>query len=344
MQRNKRDQQEDRRNNLHQLEVLHQQKNITKRKVVVMLPAFNEGQTIAQVIRNIPRNCAEMVEVLVVNDGSRDNTIEAAQLAGADKIFSHRTNLGLGTTFKDGINEALRMGADIIVNIDADGQFNPQDIPRLIQPIIDNKADMATCSRFKDPHLLPKMPKIKIIGNRFFAHLLNLFLKKNYYDTQCGFRAYSREAALNLTLFGKFTYTQEVFIDLVKKKFRIIEVPCQVVGERNGKSRVVKNVLSYGLKVLLIIIRSTRDYEPLKFFGLPGGLMVILGMLSSLALFLRWIITSHFDPFLIVVYINIFLIIVGTLLIVLGLIADMLDRNRQLQEELLYRIKKKEFS
>ena len=310
--------------------------------VVVMIPAFNEEQTIERVVRSIPRDCADSVKILVINDGSKDHTIELATKAGADKVFSHKTNLGLGTTFKDGITEALKMGADIIVNIDADGQFNPHDIPRLIQPIIDNRADMVTCSRFKDKRLTPKMPKIKIFGNRFFAELLNLFLNKKFYDTQCGFRAYSKEAAMRLTLFGRFTYTQEVFIDLARKRFRIMEIPLKVVGERNGKSRVVKNVFSYGLKVMLIIIRSARDYEPLKFFGLPGFVMFLLGSLSSFILFVRWLILSRVDPYLVIAYANVFLIIVGILLMILGLIADMMDRNRQLQEEILYYEKKKE--
>ncbi len=311
-------------------------------KVIVMIPAYNEEKTIGHVIQSIPRDCADEVEVLVVNDGSRDNTVKVSQGAGADRILSHKTNHGLGITFQDGINEALKMGADIIVNIDADGQFDAKDIPRILQPIIQNKADMVTCSRFKDKKLIPDMPKIKIFGNRLFANILNKFLKKKYYDTQCGFRAYSQEAALNLVLFSKFTYTQEVFIDLVKKGFRIVEIPCKVIGERKGKSRVVKNVFSYGLNVTLIIIRSMRDYEPFKFFGLPGAMMVSLGFLSSLILFIRWTIIGRVDPFLIVVYANVFLIIIGVLFIILGLIADMLDRNRKLQENILYRMKKRE--
>ncbi len=314
-----------------------------KIKVVVMIPAYNEEKTIGRVIKKIPRDCAGEVEVLVVNDGSKDKTVEISKQAGADEIISHKTNLGLGTTFKDGINGALKMGADIIVNIDADGQFNSLDIPRLLKPITDGKADMVTCSRFKDSRLTPKMPKIKIFGNKFFAKVLNLFLRKKYYDTQCGFRAYSREAALNLTLFSKFTYTQEVFIDLVKKKFRIVEVPCIVVGERKGKSRVVKNVFSYGLKVALIIIRSTRDYEPLKFFGGAGFILFSLGMVSSVLLFIRFLVVGKYNPYMSLAYLNVVLIIIGFLLILLGLIADMLDRNRQLQEEILYRMKKKDY-
>ncbi|MBS3169491.1 glycosyltransferase [Candidatus Woesearchaeota archaeon] len=310
--------------------------------LVVLIPAYNEEQTIGNVIRSIPRDCAGKVDVLVLNDGSQDNTVLAAKEAGVDHIVSHNTNKGLGITFRDGIDEALKMGADIIVNIDADGQFNPLDIPRLIQPILDHQADMATCSRFKDPRLTPKMPAIKIFGNKIFARILNLFLKKNYYDTQCGFRAYSKEAALNLVLFGRFTYTQEVFIDLVKKGFRIVEVPCRVIGERKGKSRVVKNVFSYGLKVSLIILRSMRDYEPFKFFGLTGIFLFLLGLFSSFVLFIRWLFIERIDPYLIVVYANVFLIIIGVLLTILALLADMLDRNRKLQEDVLYRFRKQE--
>lgn len=310
--------------------------------LVVLIPAYNEEQTIGNVIRSIPRDCAGKVDVLVLNDGSQDNTIQVAKEAGADRIVSHNTNKGLGITFRDGIDEALKMGADIIVNIDADGQFNPLDIPRLIQPILNHQADMATCSRFKDPRLTPKMPAIKIFGNKFFARILNLFLKKNYYDTQCGFRAYTKEAALNLVLFGRFTYTQEVFIDLVKKGFRIVEVPCRVIGARKGKSRVVKNVFSYGLKVSLIILRSMRDYEPFKFFGLTGIFLFLLGLFSSFILFLRWLFIGRIDPYLIIVYANVFLIIIGVLLTILALLADMLDRNRKLQEDVLYRFRKQE--
>lgn len=305
-----------------------------------MIPAFNEEDTIGHVIRAIPRDIAEEVEVLVMNDGSQDRTIEVSKAAGATKVFSQKHNHGLGTNFKMGIDIALEMGADIIVNIDADGQFNPNDIGKIIAPIISGKADMVTCSRFKNPKLVPKMPKVKIFGNKMFARILNIILSKKYHDTQCGFRAYSREAAMHLVLFGKFTYTQEVFIDLVKKGFVIKEVPCKVKGQRGGKSRVVKNVFDYGLKAGLIVLRGARDYEPFKFFGVPGFALFSVGITSSTILFVRWLITGHYDPYLMLVYANIFMVIIGFLLIMLALIADMLDRSRKLQEEILYRMKK----
>ncbi len=309
-------------------------------KVVVMIPAYNEELTIGDVIRSIPKNLADEVEVLVIDDGSKDKTVKVAREANADKIISHNTNKGLGIAFKTGINVALKMGADIIVNIDADGQFNPNDIPKLIQPIIDKKADMVTCSRFLNKKLIPKMPWIKKFGNKLFTKLINIIAKKRYTDTQCGFRAYSKKVALSMTLFGTYTYTQEVFIDLISKGFKIIEIPCEVKGQRKGKSKLVKNVFSYGVKVLLIILRSMRDYQPLKFFGSIGLIVFLIGFISSLTLFIRWLIIHQISPYMSLIYINIILLILGFLLIILALLADMFDRQRKLQEEILYRLKK----
>ena len=123
-----------------------------------MIPAYNEEQTIGKVIRGIPKDCAEEVEVLVIDDGSKDNTVRVANESGADNVVLHKINKGLGVAFRTGIESALKMNADIIVNIDADDQFNPCDIPRLIRPIIEGKAEMVTCSRFIDENLVPDMP------------------------------------------------------------------------------------------------------------------------------------------------------------------------------------------
>ena len=116
--------------------------------LIITIPAYNEEATIASVITRIPRNCADEVKILVIDDGSTDNTAAVAVEAGADKIVSHGFNKGLGTAFQTGIETALEMGADVVVNIDADGQFNPEDIPKLIEPIKENEADMVTCTRF----------------------------------------------------------------------------------------------------------------------------------------------------------------------------------------------------
>jgi len=309
-----------------------------------MIPALNEQDSIGAVIRSIPRKIAGIskVEVLLVNDGSTDNTVKEALKAGADRIAGFRKNKGLGVAFREGIENALRMKADIIVNIDADGQFNSQDIQKLIRPIIDGDSDVVTCTRFGVKELEPEMPFVKRFGNEVFTKTVSMLTGQRFTDTQCGFRAYSREAALNLSLFGKYTYVQESLLNLAFKGFKITEVPCKVKGERKGKSRLVKHWWTYGLRALLIIARTLRDYNPLKFFGTLGAGMFLIGALSAFALWVRLLIMHEIDPFMWVVYLDVVLIILGFLLIVLALIADMNDRQRKLQEEILYRMKKKE--
>ena len=312
-------------------------------KIAVVVPAYNEEKTIGSVIKAIPRDIADDVKVIVIDDGSTDNTVNVAKESGADKVVSHNTNKGLGVAFQTGIEAALKTNADIIVNIDADGQFNPGDIPRLIRPIIEGKADMVTCSRFVDKNLEPDMPWLKKFGNRRFTNIVNRLVDGNFTDTQCGFRAYSREAALRLTLFGRYTYTQEVFLDLARKGMKIIEIPCKVKGEREGESRLIKNVFSYGFKSLLIILRSYRDFQPLRFFGGIGLGMFIPGVVIALALAMRLLLIHIISPYMSLVYVSLVLIIVGVLLVVLGLVADMYVRQRNLQEEILYRLKKREY-
>lgn len=316
----------------------------TAKNLVVLIPAFNEQRTISHVIRKVPRKIPgiKKVSVLVVDDGSSDATAKAASQAGADRIVSHNANKGLGAAFKTGINAGLAMGADIIVNIDADGQFNPADIEKLIKPILQNRADVVTCSRFKDKAICPKMPFIKKFGNKAFTAAINLFTGSSFTDTQCGFRAYSREAALRANLFARFTYTQEVLIDLMQKGMRILEVACQVKGQREGQSRVVSHWYSYGAKALIIVLRTLRDYKPLQFFGSIGLGLFLLGAISALALWIRLLLLHKISPYAWVVYADVILIVLGFLLIVLALIADMVDRQRKLEEEILYRLKREQ--
>jgi len=314
------------------------------KKLVVLIPAFNEERTIGSVIRAVPRRLKGILDVriLVVDDGSTDSTAERAGKAKADKIVSHPFNKGLGIAFKTGIETALKMKADIVVNIDADAQFDPRDIEKLLKPILSGKADMVTCSRFKDKRLEPKMPFIKKFGNSLFTKSINWFTGSKFTDTQCGFRAYTREACLRLNLFARFTYTQETMIDLLHKGMRIEEVACKVQGERKGKSRIVKHWWTYGLRAMLIVIRTLRDHKPLRFFGGMGAAVFLLGALAALWLWLRLLIEHRVDPFMWVAYAAITLMILGFLLIVLALVADMLDRQRKIQEEILYRMRKRE--
>ncbi len=190
-------------------------------KLVILIPAYNEEVTITEAIKRIPNQIEgiDEKEVIVIDDGSRDKTAQLAREQGAF-VVSHAINMGVGAAFSTGILTALNRKADIIVNMDADLQFNPLDIPTLIQPILKGEAGFVTASRFKDKSLIPDMPSIKIFGNRLVAGIINYITKKNFSDVSCGFRALSHDAALRINLFGDFTYTQERSLTWSRKTYR----------------------------------------------------------------------------------------------------------------------------
>ena len=312
------------------------------RKLVVILPALNEEKTISDVLGRVPRRMEgfDEVELLVIDDGSTDATVKLARDSGA-KVVSHSENMGVGAAFHTGIRTALQSGATVIVNIDSDGQFNPLDIPELIAPIMDGRAQFVTATRFADPELTPKMPTAKLWGNKTITYMINFLTKKHFTDTSCGFRAYSREAALRLTLFGHFTYTQESLIDLSFKNITMIEVPLKIRGEReHGKSRVASNLWRYGLKAATIMFRTARDYKPHYFFGVPGLTIFGAGIVAGLFLLRHYLVTGQTSPYRSLVQLSSVLIIVGFLLLFISLLADMLHRNRVIAEEAVYHARK----
>ena len=314
-------------------------------KLIVMIPAFNEEGVIANVIRNIPRNVSSIksVEVLVMDDKSTDNTVKVSKNAGADYVITNEVNQGLGQNFKKGINHALRLGADIIVNIDADGQFNSKDIPKLIQPILNKEADVVTCSRFIDPSIVKNMPFRRKIGNLLFANIINRITGRSLTDVSCGFRAYSREAALRLNLFGSFTYTHESIIDLTNKNMRISEIALPVVYFEERRSLISGNLISYGVRSLNIMIRATRDTQPLSFFGRPALLLLFIGLIGIAFSFGYWLIYHATTPVRFLFQVSVFLAVFGISLGILALLADMLKTIKMNQEGMIYRMKKGEY-
>jgi glycosyltransferase involved in cell wall biosynthesis len=309
-------------------------------RLVVVIPAFNEVKTIGDVVQHIPRKISGVDEVLivVVDDGSIDNTVQVALDAGADYIVRHGINQGVGKAFKDGINKALEIGADVVVNLDADGQHNPSDIPRLISPIISGEFHVVVGSRFIDSSNL-NMPLSKRFGNYIFTKLVSWAVGESFTDTQSGFRAFSKEAALRMNIFGKFTYTQESLIDLSMAGLKITEISINV-NNRDGESRVVKSWYSYGFKALSIIFRSIRDYKPFTFFGLIGIFALLVGLSSGLFVFLHWIKTGFTSPYKSLIDFSLLSSLTGIFFSMLALIADMLGRQRKLQEEMIYYIKR----
>ncbi len=309
-------------------------------RLIVNIPALNEEEKISETIRRIPRHFDGIDEVLihVIDDGSHDRTVAVATDAGADHVFSHGSNRGIGKTFRTAAEQALEAGADIMVNIDADGQFDPMDIEKLIRPILKGKADLVTADRFSE-HKAKNIPWIKDILNRFAAIMIGWFMKAPISDLTCGFRAYSRETLLRLNLPGGFTYTQEVIIDALGKDMKVLWIPVHVTYFADRKSRVVKNVWRYINNSGKIILKAVRDVRPLKFFGIPGLILMIFA-LGTFSIFL----SDYFQEFKITPYRNyllaaIALFLVGLQFFVFALIADMIKSNRKLTEDLMYQIK-----
>lgn len=316
-------------------------------KLVVTIPALNEEKTIGQVVSGVPRDIPGIseTEVIVVNDGSTDRTAEVAARAGAMVINLHGRP-GLGAVFRAGFERAMRRGADIIVNIDGDGQFNPADIAKLVEPLLRDEADFVTCTRFADPQYYPDMPRLKFYGNRIVTRIINWVCGgTNFTDVSCGFRAFNREAAYRLTLFGRFTYTQECFIDLFSKGLRIVEVPLKVRGVReHGSSRVASSITRYAISSLPIILRAMRDIQPLKFFGMIALGFFIPGLLFGLFVTGWYLYRTKTTPFTSFITISGALITLSFVIGTLALLADMLGRNRRINEELLYLARKRIYS
>jgi glycosyltransferase involved in cell wall biosynthesis len=311
-------------------------------KLIVIIPALNEEKTIGRVLDDIPAAIAgvDLIEKIVVDDGSSDRTSDEARAHGA-KVVRHPGNRGVGAAFSTGIKSALESGADLIVNMDGDGQFNPADIPALIAPLLAGTAEFATCTRFGDPALIPVMPAVKFWGNQWMVRIINFITRNTFTDVSCGFRAYTRETALRLNLFGEFTYTQETFLDLAQKRVRMVEVPLKVRGEREfGKSRVASSIPRYAVRAGTIILLALRDSKPLDFFGWIGVSVMSLGIVSGLIVFIKWVFTLRTYPITSLLWLGTLLTMVGLLLIVLALVADMLGRIKKNQDEVLYLLKK----
>lgn len=316
-------------------------------KLVVLIPALNEAATVGRVIREarlvLEAQSDFVSAVVVIDDGSTDTTVAEATGAGA-AVVSHGQNRGLGVAFQTGIREALRRGADLIVHLDADGQFTPADIPNLLQPIRDGRADLTTGTRFQNPTLTPPMPWVKAWGNRLVTRIVNAATGQTFTDVSCGFRALSREAALRLTLFGQFTYTQEMLLDAVQKNLRIAEVPLRVRERATGTSRVYASAWNYALRSAAILFRSFRDQSPLRVFGSLAAAVGALGIATGLFVFAHWLRTGQTFPYRSLVTITAVLILLSSFFATIALLADMLKRQRKILDELLYLERRRSWS
>jgi len=308
-------------------------------KLIITIPAYNEANTIHKVIEEIPKRIPgiDEIQILVIDDGSTDNTSAVAIQAGATKILSHKRNMGLAKTFQDGLNAALEMGANIIVNTDADFQYNGREIPKLIEPIIEGKADIVLGDRQIDT--LDHMPLGNLWGNKFATQVIRWTTHLPINDAQTGFRAFSREAALRMNLIGDYTYTQETIIQAANKHLKIEQMPVEF-RKRQGKSRLISSIFRYARSAGVTIFRSFGAYHPFVIFSAIGVGCILLGLIFGFRVIIHFFKTGMVTPYLPSALLTTVLVIVGSLALLFGLLADMIRTQRMLEEEILYRLKK----
>lgn len=285
--------------------------------LIVTIPAYNEADTIENVITEIKKATSNYhAKILVVNDGSSDKTAEIARKSDAI-VVNHPRNYGLGETFKTEVEHALKNGADVIVHIDADGQYRAQDIPKLLDAI-EKGADLVLGSRFKGH--IEYMPPMKRIGNRLFSIVVTYIVKQHISDAQTGFRAFTKKVAEDAKVTSEFTYTQDQIIVASRHKFKIVEVPV-VFRKRKDKSRLMKGPFDYAIRGGTNVIRLCRDYAPITFFGSIGLLFLIPGLLLGSWLLYRLTTLGYIGktPSLILTFL---LVVMGLQFILFGLFAD----------------------
>lgn len=309
-------------------------------KLVVMIPAYNEEQTIASVIKEIPRDCCDEVEVLVINDGSADKTVQEARRAGADKILSFKKNKGLAPAFRAGLQKALEMDADIIVNTDGDGQYNGEEIRKLIEPILAGRADFVLGSRTNGS--IEYMPLQKRVGNRIATFITRMVSGLPISDAQSGFRAFTRDCALHLNVMADYTYVQETLIQASYYGLVIEEVPIEF-RRRDGHSRLISSIWRYAKRAGGTIARGYSDFHPLStFFGL-GLFFIVTGVVLGTKVLFGYLETGVVTGNLPSAVLTVLLILIGVSTMTLGIIADILKTQRKVQDEILYRLKKLEY-
>jgi len=310
-------------------------------KLIINIPAYNEEEKIAETIKKIPRTFSGVDEVLiqVIDDGSIDKTVEKARAAGADLIVSYKPNRRLAYSFKRAIENSLENGADIMVNIDADGQFDPSEIVKLISPIINGQADMVIGNRFGETKA-KNIPWIRKSLNKFAAGTIGFFLGYKTNDLTCGFRAHNRETMLRLNLVNThFTYTQETIIDAVGKNLKLVWVPVTVTYFDNREAKITKSIWKFVGNSTKIILKAIRDVRPLKFFGWPGIFFIFLGIIGLIFFAFHYFQDLKITPYRNYIIFSSISIFLGIQLAIFALIADMIKSNRKLTEEQMYLFK-----
>lgn len=312
-------------------------------KLIIQIPCLNEANTLPAAVSGLPRALpgVDCIETLVVDDGSEDGTAAVARELGVDHVVVHRRNRGLAQAFRTGLDMALRLGADVVVNTDGDNQYPAGEIARLIAPVIDGRADIVIGDRQIETidHFSPVKKWLQQLGSWTIRNVSDTTVP----DAASGFRAYSREAALRLTVLSRYSYTLETIIQAGKMGLAIATVPVQT-NAPTRPSRLQRSMWHFIKEQASTILRIYAFYEPLRTFSYLAAPFILLG----LALWLRFLANFFFganpDRFIQSVTIGTGLLVVGALIFVLGILADIAGKHRQLTQETLYRLKKLELA
>jgi glycosyltransferase involved in cell wall biosynthesis len=313
--------------------------------LIVQVPCYNEEQGLPATLADIPSNIpgVDLIETLIVDDGSSDNTVEVARRLAVDHVVRLPGHRGLAVAFQAGLDACLRLGADIVVNTDGDNQYPQADIPRLIAPILQNEADIVIGDRQVQktvPHFSPLKKRLQQWG----SWVVRLASGVKAPDATSGFRAYSREAALRMSVLTRYTYTLETIIQAGKKGLQIAFVPIQV-NQPTRDSRLIKSNWSYIKQSAATILRLYVYYEPLRTFFYVSLPFVVVGLLALLRfLFFHFTGQAGIGRHVQSLVFGGTLLTIGFLLFVLGVVADLIAANRMLVEETMYRVKRMETS
>lgn len=302
-------------------------------KLIIQIPCYNEAETLGIALSALPREVPgfDKVEWLIIDDGSKDDTVKVALAHGVDHVIRHTRNQGLARGFMNGLQACLENGADVIVNTDADNQYNADDIPLLTAPIVDGSADIVVGAR--PIQAIEHFSPVKKLLQKLGSWVVRVASKTDIPDAPSGFRAMSRAAARRLMVFSDYTYTLETIIQAGQKNMAITSVPVRVNGDLRP-SRLVKSISSYIRRSIVTIVRVFIIYRPFRFFGAIGLTLFGVGFLIGLRFLFKWMgADAGYEGHVQSLILASSLMVVGFQTILIAFVADLLSANRKLMEE-----------